>query len=649
MKTLRTFKFLSLFLIGTFLLFFAHSFVARASDDFVYSVNSTYRVSADSTTRVEQTYEVTNKINNRYLDSIVLSTPVEDARNISLEYSDGTSIPFSSTVKSSTEQGYTYKYVEISANFPRKSVGYNNRWSFVLTYDTSKLVETKGSAHTVSIPAVSQDDASSYTVNLFVPENFGTLHTTGIKPTNIGTSRGETGYRYNNKSQLQKSNLLVFGDSTIYEVNFNYPLNNRTATNSTFTVTLPPNTSGQTVLVQSLDPQPKSTRLDTDGNVLADYDVPPNTNITVKTNIIGIVNYIEYNLAASGTKSDIPKDLTDKYTSAQRYWPVNDPAINKKAKELTQGKNTVAEQVKAINDYVVTELTYNNEKIKYNIRQGGSKALQNPNNAVCLEYSDLTISLLRAAGIPARMPVGYGYSGSLKQSNSVSDSLHSWVQAYVPNIGWMNLDPTWGEKFNNFGSSDLDHFAFALWGVDDDSPVAVTQNGKDVNYQYENTTITYKATPPVLQPSAKLSLGKWLILPFVSIVRYQVEAPKNTAGEDYSVRTRQGATTSFVDIGSLAPAQKKTKWLFVAGSVAWGSIAGEFAQKSNASTILASDKVNAIVWPMWVALIIIAGIILLKLIQSNVRKRKELKRINTKPIPTINTVNAKKSNQNVKK
>lgn len=627
-------KYLAFLLLVMFLVTLLVPHLGVAADEFNYSVNTTYRVGSSGTTRVEDVYSITNTSANQYLERVQLATAVDDATNIAVEYTDGTSIPFTTQQKTTDQQGYSYSYTEITVQFTRTNAGKNNRWGFILSYDTNKLVETKGSAHTVNIPAVPQETASQYTTTLYVPENFGTLHTRGVVPTSLGTSRGEAGYRYDNKSQLAKSAALVFGDSTIYNVNFNFPLNNTSPFTSTFTVTLPPTTSGQKVVIESLSPEPKSTRLDADGNILADYDVPAGTNITVTTKVSAIVNYIDYNLAASGTKADIPKDLVNRYTSPQQYWPANNSAIATKAQELTRDKSTVAEQVRAINDYVISHLTYNNEKIKYNIRQGGLKALQDPNNVVCLEYSDLTISLLRAAGIPARMPVGYGYSGSLKQSNSVSDSLHSWVQVYVPGIGWMNLDPTWGEKFNNFGSSDLDHFAFAIWGVSDNSPVAVTQNGKDINYQYENTTIDYQATPPVLQPSGKLKVSKWLVLPFVAINRFDVQAPDSSAGDSFAIRARQGSQLNYLELGQLAPKQSKQKYQWALGATAFGSVTAEFAQSSDMSTIIATTKVSATQWPMWVVIAIIALFITYKVVKSRFGN-KDSKQVD--PVPTVTT------------
>jgi len=609
----------------------------QASTDFDYNIAARYQVTSDGNTRVEEVYSVSNNTPNRYLQSITLSVPVDDVKNLSVEYQDGTPIPFTTSKKVSSQSGYSYDYIEININFSRNNVGQNSLWNFVVSYGTAKLVETKGTAHTVSIPAVPQDASDKYSVELLVPESFGTIHTTGQAPTKLENQNGQQRFLFKDKQALKKTALLIFGDSTIYEVNFNYPLENKSNFTSTFTIALPPNTSGQKVLVQKLDPQPKSTRLDGDGNILADYDVAAKSKIVVQTNVTGLISYIDYNLSESGTPADIPAGLITKYTSPQQYWPSDNPEIVAKANELIKGKNTVAEQVRAINDYVVSTLTYNDEKIKYNIRQGGFKALQDPSNAVCLEYSDLTVSLLRAAKIPARMPVGYGYSGNLKKSSSVSDSLHSWVQAYVPNVGWMNLDPTWNEKFNNFGSSDLDHMVFLLWGEKDDSPAPIMQNGQDTNYQYENTTITYKDVPPVIVQDGKLEAKKWLILPFLAITKTDVQAPSGTAGDSYSTRSRQGSQIDTVELGSLAPRQKVSTLKLVWGATAFGMVNIDFAQAGANSIILDSTKIKTEVWPVILVAVLLAGIVVYKVVRFRISKsyhKVSSAELVSRPIPT---------------
>ncbi|NDA64766.1 MAG: transglutaminase family protein, partial [Chitinophagia bacterium] len=355
------------------------------------------------------------------------------------------------------------------------------------------------------------------------------------------------------------------GNSTTYKAGFVFPLENKSSLSKNFDISLPPNTPSQSVFIQSLEPKPDSTSLDADGNVIARYKLGANQKVNVKADILADVKYLRYDLSKSGTAKDIPNNLKATYTKPTKYWQSDNPDIVAKSKELTNGKATVADQVSAINKYVIETLEYNNEKIKYNIRQGSLKALQNPANVVCLEYSDLTIALLRAAGIPARMPVGYGYSGDLKLSTSVSDSLHSWVETYVPNVGWINLDPTWGEKFNNLGISDLDHLTFAIWGASDSTPVAVSAGGQDTNYQYEQAALSYVQQIPATSRDATLSVNRWVILPFITLIQYQAKGPSNSATQNISLAIDSNNKTNKKPLGSIAPSQKVAGLFFSLG------------------------------------------------------------------------------------
>jgi transglutaminase-like putative cysteine protease len=68
----------------------------------------------------------------------------------------------------------------------------------------------------------------------------------------------------------------------------------------------------------------------------------------------------------------------------------------------------------------------------------------------CTEHALLTVSLLRAAGIPAKRIDGVIYQ---KGSDGVPALMwHEWVSAFVGE--WVHLDPTWGQTV-----ADATHFA----------------------------------------------------------------------------------------------------------------------------------------------------------------------------------------------
>lgn len=614
---------LGIIFIGMALILIALSAnTTRAASNFSYTIGVDYVVDNSGATQVKEEYRITNNTANQYMDSIKITLPTGNAQDLTIRYDNGSNIPFTQEKLLADSIGYKYEQTQVNIDFPRVNVGKGASWGFIVQYRAPDLVENKGRAHVVYIPGISPENQGDYRVTLAIPKDFGPMHGFGRLPQEIKTGDTMRFYRLNPEDLVDNSLQLLFGDSTTYQANFSYPLENKSGFPKVYKITLPPTTASQAVYINKLDPQPENIYIDSDNNIIASYTVQPNQKLVVNTDIFANINYVEYDLSRSGQLRDIPQNLKSKYTKATKYWNSDNPVIKQKTQEVIKGKSTVAEMTKAINDYVVETLNYNNEKIKYNIRQGSLEAFKNPNNVVCLEYSDLTIAMLRSAGIPARMPVGYGYSGNLKQSSSVSDSLHSWVEAYIPSVGWINLDPTWGEKFNNFGISDIDHFTFAIWGESDTEPVAITEADIDTNYQYEHTTLNYINAKPVMSNDAKLETSKFVILPFVSAVLYRGSAPSNSAtfGLRYTLQNHKNLLTRMV--GELAPSQG-----FWGLAIDFGPqfASGATAQliQSDASAPLVSTRASVVYWPIIMLGTVVTILITWKVIK--LRRDKEVK------------------------
>jgi transglutaminase-like putative cysteine protease len=59
---------------------------------------------------------------------------------------------------------------------------------------------------------------------------------------------------------------------------------------------------------------------------------------------------------------------------------------------------------------------------------------------VCQDYAHVALALLRMLGVPSRYVSGY-----LFKPQSAELETHAWVEAFVPSVGWVGLDPTHGE------------------------------------------------------------------------------------------------------------------------------------------------------------------------------------------------------------
>jgi transglutaminase-like putative cysteine protease len=600
-----------------------------AAASFTYNTTVTFKVAADGTTAVREDYIITNNTPREYLSGLKISTPTDSITGLAANYSDGVKIPATSTSKSAAKGDITYKYQEVALQFPRQTYGQGKTWKFSVLFTATGLADAKGGAHTVYVPQIeagSPDD--QYNVTVDVPDTFGAPHFSGAKAESMGTSTGRQFYNFAKSDLVDHALALAFGDNNVYQVDFKFPLSNDTPLPATRTITLPPDLNNQKVRINQLDPKPDNTRLDEDGNILADYHLGAHQKLTVHTTVTGTVKFLEYDLTASGKKGDIPADLAAQYTKASTYWPTSGPVAEQAAK-LSDPNAPVVNNVKAMYQFVIDKLDYNKDKIKFNIRQGAAKALANPKNAVCLEYSDLLIAMLRSQGIPARMPIGYGYSGSLKQSSSVADSLHSWVEAYVPGIGWMTLDPTWGEKFDQFGKSDLDHFAFAVWGTDDSQPTAVMAGDRDQGYQYGDTALQYLSqVPGAPKLAGTVAAKRWLVLPFLGLDQITVHNQTPTAIDSNHLKI--GGQS--IDLGSLAPDQRVTINRFNVGT-AWSQpLVAEFNHQNGRTLVLATTRAAPTWWLLWsvTAAVLFAGV-LTAVIRLRIRRRLAAARV---PRPT---------------
>lgn len=61
---------------------------------------------------------------------------------------------------------------------------------------------------------------------------------------------------------------------------------------------------------------------------------------------------------------------------------------------------------------------------------------------VCQDYAHIMIALVRELGIPCRYVSGYLYHSRADHSNAAPDATHAWVEALLPELGWVGFDPT---------------------------------------------------------------------------------------------------------------------------------------------------------------------------------------------------------------
>ncbi len=69
------------------------------------------------------------------------------------------------------------------------------------------------------------------------------------------------------------------------------------------------------------------------------------------------------------------------------------------------------------------------------------QALEN-RRGVCQDYSHVMLGIVRNLGIPSRYVSGYLFHRTDAHDRSAADATHAWIEAWLPDLGWVGFDPT---------------------------------------------------------------------------------------------------------------------------------------------------------------------------------------------------------------
>lgn len=427
----------------------------HAAGEFTTDFDVTYKVKDTGITEVQNKITLTNVFSNLYatsysviLDSITPTDIKAFDLNGPLEI-----------VKNTTD-----KTTSIEVKFKDPVVGKDKTRTFWVVFSESSFAIRTGEVWEVSIPRLSENaEFSSYYISLEVPESFGQEAYISPNPRESTQDSGYLKFKFN-KEDVSKTGITAgFGQFQVFNFNLNYHLENPLSKESITEITLPADTAFQKMHYSDLNPRPSSMEVDIDGNWIAKYTLKSRERVDVVAN-----GYVQ--IFASQRPYPKPSQETlDENVKEQTYWEINNPEILEISKNLKTPKQ--------IYDYVSTILKYDYARVKPNVeRLGAAAALQNPTQAICMEFTDLYIALSRAAGIPAREVNGFAYTENpdIQPLSLVNDVLHAWPEYYDSEKGvWIPVDPTWGSTTGGvdyFSKLDLRHFSFVTHGRSSTKP-----------------------------------------------------------------------------------------------------------------------------------------------------------------------------------
>lgn len=149
-----------------------------------------------------------------------------------------------------------------------------------------------------------------------------------------------------------------------------------------------------------------------------------------------------------GSFNEIPLDIKNKYLTNDEKYQITHPVIADALQKAIGNETNMYWIARNIYDYLIDNMYYE--------MQGGwniAPTVLERGNGSCSEYTFVYIAMCRAAGIPAR------YVGSVVvrgDDTSMDDVFHRWAEIYLPNYGWVPVDPSGGDQ--DWPKAQADYF-----------------------------------------------------------------------------------------------------------------------------------------------------------------------------------------------
>jgi transglutaminase-like putative cysteine protease len=141
-------------------------------------------------------------------------------------------------------------------------------------------------------------------------------------------------------------------------------------------------------------------------------------------------------------RGEIPPGMPERYLQLPDRL---DPRIVKLADETIRNQRSVYEKAESLERYLTTHFGYTLELPAEPHADPIANFLFERKRGHCEYFASSMAVMLRAVGIPSRIITGFrgGEFNSLTGSYIIrARDAHAWVEAYIPNRGWLTFDPT---------------------------------------------------------------------------------------------------------------------------------------------------------------------------------------------------------------
>lgn len=559
---------------------------ALASAEFETAYNVRYEVDTTGITHVTQEVSLVNKLSNVYATRYSFALEAGRIENIFAEDALG---PLQTTIE---RQG---RATTINLSFNEQVVGTGKMLKFSLKYDALELASKNGQVWEIAIPKLSDpSQIDSYHLTLAVPKTFGEPAFITPYPLSRRSEEKFNLFTFGKEQLINSGASAAFGSFQIFDFTLFYHLKNPEIVTAETKIAFPPDTAYQRVYYETIDPPPVNVQVDPDGNWLGLYRLRGKEELDIK--VSGKVKIFaqpqEYFLKPDRAilEANLKPDL---------YWEVDDEEI----KSYTEKLSTPNE----IYNFVIKTFSYDYDRVRKGAeRFGAVDALKKPEEAICTEFTDLFITIARAAGIPAREINGYAYTANerLRPLSLIADILHAWPEYWDEKKQvWVPVDPTWGETTGGvdyFSKLDLSHFAFVIHGESSQLPYPAGSYKLEDSPQKDIQVVfgEYKGEVP-FQAEVDFDLSKRIFAGIKTEGRLVIKNTGSTAIYNLPVRVEsEFVTTEFSPqtLAILPPFGSQALEIKVASSGWFKSGQGSLSVLVGEEKFVYDIKVESIIW-----------------------------------------------------
>ena len=205
-----------------------------------------------------------------------------------------------------------------------------------------------------------------------------------------------------------------------------------------------------------------------------------------------------YSDLTSTIQQPIDSSIQEKYLQLPESLPQR---VIDLAKEIVEGKESDYDKARAIESYFrLNGFRYETEGVP--VPDEGQdyvdQFLFESKIGYCDNFSTAMVVMLRAVGIPARWVKGFAggeviaSDGDLKTYEITNNDAHSWVEAYIPKVGWVPFEPTIGFTTNRNIHYDFETDAYQddMLTVDEDTEPDKLKDEQNEEMKQRNVEFT---------------------------------------------------------------------------------------------------------------------------------------------------------------